>query len=67
MPFPSPGELPDPGIETGSPAFQADALPSEPPGKPLQMGTLVKSPACSVFILDQILPHTIMSPKINPE
>ena len=31
--FPSPGDLPDPGIEHGSPAFQADALPSEPPGK----------------------------------
>ena len=32
--FPSPGELPDPGIEPGSPALQAGALPSEPPGKP---------------------------------
>ena len=27
MPFPSPGDLPDPGIEAGSPALQADALP----------------------------------------
>ena len=34
LPFPSPGELPNPGIEPGSPALQADALPSEPPGKP---------------------------------
>ena len=33
MPFPSPGDLPDPGIEPGSPALQADALPPEPPGK----------------------------------
>ena len=32
LPFPSPGHLPDPGIEPGSPALQADALPSEPPG-----------------------------------
>ena len=32
-PFPSPGDLSDPGIEPGSPALQADALPSEPPGK----------------------------------
>ena len=32
-PFPSPGDLPDPGIEHRSPALQADALPSEPPGK----------------------------------
>ena len=34
LPFPSPGDLPDPGIEPGSPAFQADALTSELPGKP---------------------------------
>ena len=32
LPFPSPGDLPDPGIEPGSPAFQADSSPSEPPG-----------------------------------
>ena len=32
LPFPSPGDLPDPGIEPGSSALQADALPSEPPG-----------------------------------
>ena len=30
-----PGDLPNSGIEPGSPAFQADALTSEPPGKPL--------------------------------
>ena len=34
VPFPSPGDLPDPGIELPSPTLQADALPSEPPGKP---------------------------------
>ena len=34
FPYPSPGDLPDPGIEPGSPALQADALLSEPPGKP---------------------------------
>ena len=32
--IPSPGELPDPGIEPGSPALQADSLPAELPGKP---------------------------------
>ena len=32
--FPSSGDLPDPGIKPRSPAFQADALTSEPPGKP---------------------------------
>ena len=34
LPYPSPGDLPNPGIEPGSPALQADALTSEPPGKP---------------------------------
>ena len=34
LPLPSPGDLPDPGIEPGSPTLQADALLSEPPGKP---------------------------------
>ena len=34
LPFPSPGDLPGPGIEPGSPALQADALPSKPSGKP---------------------------------
>ena len=34
LPFPSPGDLPKPGIGPGSPALQADALLSEPPGKP---------------------------------
>ena len=33
LPFPSPGDLPNPGIEPRSPALQADALTSEPPGK----------------------------------
>ena len=35
LPFPSPGDLPDPGIEPGSPALQTDALLSEPSGKSL--------------------------------
>ena len=30
----SPRDLPHPGIEPGSPALQADSLPTEPPGKP---------------------------------
>ena len=34
LPYPSPGVLPDPGIEPVSPALQADTLPSAPPGKP---------------------------------
>ena len=33
LPFPSPEDLPNPGTEPGSPTLEADALPSEPPGK----------------------------------
>ena len=32
--FSPPGDLPDTGMETGSPELQADSLPAEPPGKP---------------------------------
>ena len=41
LPFPSPGDLPDPGIKPGSPALQAEALPSEPLGNGLLKGTKV--------------------------
>ena len=34
LPFPSPGDLLNPGIKPGSPTLQADSLPSVPPGKP---------------------------------
>ena len=33
-----PGDLPNPGMESRSPALQADTLPSEPPGKPMNTG-----------------------------
>ena len=60
LPFPSPGDLPDPGIKSGSPTFQADALTSEPPGKPCQVirqnlprkvVVLVKSLSCVRFFV----------------
>ena len=35
LPFPSPGDLPNPGMDPGSPALQAGSLLSEPPGKPI--------------------------------
>ena len=57
LPFPSPGDLPNPGIEPRSPALQADALPSEPPGKPLE--SAVESNLTSVtfvlYSLEQIV------------
>ena len=34
VPFPTPGDLPDPEMELRSSAFKTDSLPSEPPGKP---------------------------------
>ena len=41
LPFPSPWDLPDPGIESGSPALQPDSLPSEPPGEPSEKALLL--------------------------
>ena len=35
FPCPAPGDIPDPGIETKSPALQADSLPTKPTGKPI--------------------------------
>ena len=59
----SPGELPDPGIEPGSPALQADALPSEPQRKPLCIYTLTYN-IC--FFLTLVL-FTLYSPYVlNP-
>ena len=69
LPFPSPGGLPDPGIEPGSPTLQADALLSEPPGKkPLLIkGVLIKKKsnyttafeASAQTIKDHICSHPI--------
>ena len=42
LPFPSPVDLPNPGIKPRSPELQADALTSEPPGKPPSPGALSK-------------------------
>ena len=46
LPFPSPGDLPDPGMERKSPALQADALPSEPPGRPPEGSRVLASNGC---------------------
>ena len=52
LPFPSPGDLPDPGIKPGFPALQADSLLSEPPQKPL--GNLKNTEVGSLFLLQCI-------------
>ena len=41
LPCPSPGDVPNPGIEPRSPSSQADSLPSEPPGKFKNTGVVV--------------------------
>ena len=58
LPFPSPGDLPDPGIEPKSPTMQADTLTSAPPGKPLlslKSGQLYFQ--CPDFFLNNICKH----------
>ena len=52
MPFPSPGDLPDTGIEPRSPAFQADALTSEPLGKPMQGPTQITQNVDKLILRD---------------
>ena len=43
LPFPSPGDLPNPGIQPGAPALQEDSLPAKLPGKPHTLPTGVQS------------------------
>ena len=54
LPFPSPGDLPDPGIEPRSPTLQADTLPSEPPG---QAGGLPKHRTSVLSETLALFPH----------
>ena len=53
QPIPSPGDLPNPGIEPGSPALQADSLPAELPGKTILLGS--KSSSNSFQSLNMIV------------
>ena len=56
LPFPSPGVLPDPGIEPRSPAMQADSLPSEPWGKPYERWKPIeKSFSFCLFVCFQLI------------
>ena len=43
LPFPTPGDLADPGIEPRFPTLQVDSLPSEPPGKLFNSGIVANS------------------------
>ena len=59
LPFPSPGDLPNPGIEPWSPALQADALSSEPPGKPGLINHLGEAVGRLVLTLGMCSPFQI--------
>ena len=64
LPFLSPGDLPDPGIEPRSPALQADALPSEPPGKPKMRVNVAKAFSIKFLLLTllhtcSVVPHSL--------
>ena len=61
LPFPSPGDLPDPAIELGSPALQADALLSEPPGTWVQILMLPRV-GCRLSHTAQLLWTPVPSP-----
>ena len=51
LPFPSPGDHPDPGIEPSSPTLQADSLPSEPPAGPgVETALLYLVPGCAWLV-----------------
>ena len=58
VPFPSPGDLSNPEIEPGSPAMQADSLPSEPSGKVFK-----ESVSCSVMS-DSVQSHGLYSARL---
>ena len=53
-PFPSPGDLPNAGIEPRSPALQADSLPSEPSGKPKNTGVSGPSLLQGIFPIQEL-------------
>ena len=54
LPFPSPGDLPHPGIEPSSPALWADSLLSEPPGKPSERPFVVVQTLSHVPLCDPV-------------
>jgi len=60
LPCPSPGDLPDPGIEPGSSSLQADSLPTEPPGRPKRLLNFVRYFSVSVEMLMFFSLHSIV-------
>ena len=54
--FSSPRDLPEPGIKPGSPSLPADSLPSDPPGKPMQLVTRFINLDLGMHIFSKHLP-----------
>ena len=54
----SPGDLPDPGIEPGSPALQADALTSDPGGKPREVPYVWSTSSLSIHLVMGLVTST---------
>ena len=64
LPFPSPGDFPDPRIEPRSPALQEDSLLSEPPGKPINFKILKRRKMCdhSGFVVKEVKDSDLLPP-----
>ena len=61
LPFPSPGDLPNSGLKPRSPALQADSLPAEPQGKPINKHISIQINLCFVYIvINSFCPNTIL-------
>ena len=54
LPCPSPGDLPNPGVEPRSPTLQADSLPAEPQGKPRNTGVGSLSLPQQIFLIQEL-------------
>ena len=68
LPFPSPGDLPDPGIKPRSPSSQANSLPAEPPGKfPGYMVLLYPLSPSLLNPTRQVFLWALMSPRVALE
>ena len=65
LPCPSPGDLPDPGIEPGSPSLHADSLLLSHQGSPLVIYIIYEREGCSV-VSDSLRPHGLYSPWDSP-
>ena len=66
LPFPSPGNLPEPGIEPGSPALQADSLLFEPPGKVAGSKSVSRSVVSDSLRACELWPASLLCPWNSP-